>query len=55
LRDDGRTHVVLDVAQNGVGSAACGPGVLPQYRLSARQVRASIRFVTETSSRKEPS
>ncbi|UYN82897.1 MAG: DUF4981 domain-containing protein [Microcella sp.] len=44
LRGDGRTHVVLDLAQHGVGTAACGPGVLPQYRLAARDVRASIRF-----------
>ena len=46
LRGDGRTHVVLDLAQHGVGTAACGPGVLPQYRLGAREVRASIRFST---------
>jgi len=44
LRGDGRTHVVLDLAQHGVGTAACGPGVLPQYRLGAREVRASIHF-----------
>lgn len=44
LRGDGRTHVVLDLAQHGVGTAACGPGVLPHYRLGAREVRASIRF-----------
>ncbi len=44
LRGDGRTHVVLDLAQHGVGTGACGPGVLPQYRLGAREVRASIRF-----------
>jgi beta-galactosidase len=44
LHGDGRTHIVLDLAQHGVGTAACGPGVLPQYRLSAREVRGSIRF-----------
>ncbi|WP_439564890.1 glycoside hydrolase family 2 TIM barrel-domain containing protein [Microcella sp.] len=44
LRGDGRTHVVLDLAQHGVGTGACGPGVLPQYRLAARDVRGSIRF-----------
>lgn len=44
LRGDGRTHVVLDLAQHGVGTGACGPGVLPQYRLAAREVRGSIRF-----------
>ena len=46
LRGDGRTHVVLDLAQHGVGTGACGPGVLPPYRLSARELRASIRFTT---------
>ncbi len=44
LRGDGRTHVVLDAAQHGVGTGACGPGVMQQYRLTAREVRASIRF-----------
>ncbi|MGI5131365.1 glycoside hydrolase family 2 TIM barrel-domain containing protein [Pseudonocardia sp. CA-107938] len=28
-------HVNLDLAQNGVGTAACGPGVLPAYQLHA--------------------
>ena len=26
----------IDVAQNGLGTASCGPGVLPRYRLEAR-------------------
>ncbi|OYX59305.1 MAG: hypothetical protein B7Y93_00515 [Micrococcales bacterium 32-70-13] len=47
LRGDGRTHVVLDLAQHGVGSGACGPGVLPDYRLTARTVRGSIRFTLD--------
>ena len=38
LRGDGRTHVVLDLAQAGVGTAACGPGPLPEY-LSAGSPR----------------
>ncbi len=54
LRGDGRTHVVLDLAQHGVGTAACGPGVLPQYRLAARAVRASIRFTTTPTTTREP-
>lgn len=44
LRPDGRTHVVVDVAQAGVGTAACGPGVLPPYRLPARRTAASLWF-----------
>jgi len=26
--------VNVDVVQQGLGSASCGPGVLPQYRLT---------------------
>jgi beta-galactosidase len=37
LRPSGRVHLNLDLAQNGLGSAACGPGVLPRYRLAADQ------------------
>lgn len=33
LIDDGRTHLSLDHRQHGIGTAACGPGVLPAYRL----------------------
>ena len=47
LVSDGRTHVVIDAAQHGVGTAACGPGVLPEYRLvaSPRQFRLRIGVV----------
>jgi beta-galactosidase len=34
----------LDHRQNGLGSASCGPGVLPQYRLHAEPVAFSLRF-----------
>lgn len=44
LVPDGRTHVVLDLAQTGVGTAACGPGPLPEYLLPARPVRGSLLF-----------
>jgi beta-galactosidase len=27
------TTIVVDLAQHGIGSASCGPGVLPAYRL----------------------
>ncbi len=37
--------LTLDLAHHGLGSASCGPGVLPQYRLEARPFRAS--FVLE--------
>jgi beta-galactosidase len=35
LRPRDRVYVNLDLAQNGLGTASCGPGVLPQYRLAA--------------------
>ena len=35
-------HVDLDVAHHGLGSAACGPGVLAQYELPARPVTLSL-------------
>lgn len=44
LATDGRTHVVLDHAQTGVGSAACGPGVLETYRLYSAPMQFRLRF-----------
>lgn len=41
---DARTHIVLDLAQHGAGTAACGPGVLPQYRLHAQPLRGVLEF-----------
>lgn len=35
LADEGLLWVNLDVAQQGIGTASCGPGVLPQHRLAA--------------------
>ncbi len=34
----------LDYAQSGLGNASCGPGVLPQYLLEAREYRFSLRL-----------
>jgi beta-galactosidase/beta-glucuronidase len=39
-RDD--IVVILDHAQNGLGTASCGPGVLPQYRLAPKEFRFSV-------------
>ena len=44
LESDGRTHIVLDLAQSGVGTGACGPGVMPQYQLPARRVTGELEF-----------
>jgi beta-galactosidase len=35
LTDHGHIWVGVDVAQQGIGSASCGPGPLPRYRLEA--------------------
>jgi beta-galactosidase len=54
LRGDGRTHVVLDLAQSGVGTAACGPGPLQPYRLTARRIQGSLSFRTTRPTTEEP-
>jgi beta-galactosidase len=53
LSADGRTHVVVDLAQAGVGTAACGPGPLPAYRLPARRIRGTMRFTSISETSKE--
>lgn len=37
-------HLNLDIAQNGLGSASCGPGVLPQYQLHAQTTEMDLTF-----------
>jgi beta-galactosidase len=44
LKPDDRLWINIDAAQQGIGSASCGPGVLPQYRLQARPVTYSVVF-----------
>jgi beta-galactosidase len=44
LRPDGRLHLMIDHAQHGIGSASCGPGVLPAYRLAPRAAHFTLRF-----------
>jgi beta-galactosidase len=39
-----RVYVNLDLAQHGVGTAACGPGTLPRYELTARPATLRLRF-----------
>jgi beta-galactosidase len=34
----------VDVAQNGLGTASCGPGVLPRYELHARPASLELIF-----------
>lgn len=45
LPESKKAHVALDFRCSGVGTAACGPGVLPQYRLPASSVSAEVVFV----------
>jgi beta-galactosidase len=42
LVPDGRTYVYVDHALRGVGTAACGPGVLENYRLSPREADFTV-------------
>jgi beta-galactosidase len=37
-----RLWVNLDLAQQGIGSASCGPGVLPAYRLDPAPATFSV-------------
>jgi beta-galactosidase len=37
-------HLTLDVAQHGLGSASCGPGVLPGYRLVPQKTEFILYF-----------
>jgi beta-galactosidase len=39
------TYVNLDLAQNGLGTASCGPGVLPPYELRARPASWTVRLL----------
>ncbi|SMG47998.1 glycoside hydrolase family 2 TIM barrel-domain containing protein [Agreia pratensis] len=42
-----RTHLSIDVLQNGVGTATCGPGILPAYRVAPQSARLSVTFVAQ--------
>jgi beta-galactosidase len=39
-----RTYVTIDAAQHGMGSAGCGPDVLPAYRLTPRAATLDLVF-----------
>ncbi|WP_164990529.1 glycoside hydrolase family 2 TIM barrel-domain containing protein [Agromyces albus] len=44
LRPDESTHVHVDFARHGIGTAACGPGVLPQHRLEPARYSYAVTF-----------
>jgi beta-galactosidase len=52
LLADGRSYVYLDHARHGVGTAACGPGVLEAYRLGPRE--ADFSFVLQAGNGQPP-
>jgi len=39
---------VFDFACSGVGTAACGPGVLPKYQLPAQNFSGQVLFEFES-------
>ena len=41
-----RVWLNIDVAQNGLGSASCGPGVLPEHRLEAESRSFAVALLT---------
>jgi beta-galactosidase len=49
LRPRDRIYLNVDSAHNGIGSASCGPGVLPAYRLPIQATR--FRFLLFPTSR----
>jgi hypothetical protein len=44
LIPDGRTHLHLDAAHHGIGSASCGPPLPPGHSLAAHAVAWTLRF-----------
>ena len=44
----------LDLAQSGLGSESCGPGVLPHYRLEARKYHYRLRLTPLSGSGESP-
>jgi hypothetical protein len=44
LSDAGQLIWHLDYRQNGIGSASCGPGPLPQYELQSEPFQFALRL-----------
>ncbi len=44
LRPRDAVYLNIDLAQHGIGTAACGPGVLPRYELTAQPARFTMGF-----------
>ncbi|NQX58616.1 glycoside hydrolase family 2 TIM barrel-domain containing protein [Paenibacillus qinlingensis] len=54
LKERDRIFLHLDLAQNGIGSASCGPGVLPEYVLKAEDFHFQIHLTPMTSGSGSP-
>ncbi|MBX7442865.1 MULTISPECIES: glycoside hydrolase family 2 TIM barrel-domain containing protein [unclassified Arthrobacter] len=52
LVPDGRSYVYVDHQMRGVGTAACGPGVLDRYRLTPREADFEVTLRVLTGSRR---
>jgi len=48
LRPRDKVFVNLDLAQTGLGTASCGPGVLPQYELHAAPTNWTVRLMPDS-------
>jgi beta-galactosidase len=48
LRPRDRVFVNLDLAQTGLGTASCGPGVLPRYELLAGPASWSVSLIPDS-------
>jgi beta-galactosidase len=44
LRPDGALHVRIDAGSNGIGTASCGPGVLPESRYAPQHADLRVTF-----------
>ncbi|NAZ77468.1 DUF4981 domain-containing protein [Kineococcus sp. T13] len=47
LRDEGCVWLHLDAAQQGIGTASCGPGPLPQHLLTAAPTTFAVEFAVQ--------
>jgi len=50
---DGKTHLRVDYRCAGVGSAACGPELKPEYRLAEKKIVFSFAFSPKADTDKE--
>ncbi|MEZ0066823.1 beta-galactosidase [Streptacidiphilus sp. MAP12-20] len=44
LEPDGQLHLFLDLAHDGLGTASCGPGALPEHRLRPGKAELTLLF-----------